>query len=153
METFSALLALCVGNSPVAGEFPIQRPVTRNFDVFFTTYCTHFCRIKICSVLFCSDVFFVLRLKTRLSKHWWDWCFETPSCPLWRHCNELAKILSLKHWKKLWWKTAIWIAQLGNQGGTWPKFHICFLNVLLLMPPSYGIGFITFDSPRGHIPK
>ena len=35
METFSALLALCVGNSPVPGEFPTQRPVTRSFDVFF----------------------------------------------------------------------------------------------------------------------
>ena len=34
METFSALLALCVGNSPVTGEFPAQRPVTRNLDVF-----------------------------------------------------------------------------------------------------------------------
>ena len=30
-----ALLALCVGNSPVTGEFPSQRPVTRSFDVFF----------------------------------------------------------------------------------------------------------------------
>ena len=35
METFSALLAICAGNSPVPGEFPTQRPVTRNFDVFF----------------------------------------------------------------------------------------------------------------------
>ena len=35
METFSALLAICVGNSPVPGEFPAQRPVTRSFDVFF----------------------------------------------------------------------------------------------------------------------
>ena len=35
METFSALLALCVGNSPVTGEFSAQRPVTRNFDIFF----------------------------------------------------------------------------------------------------------------------
>ena len=35
METFSALLALCAGNSPVTGEFPAQRPVTRSFDVFF----------------------------------------------------------------------------------------------------------------------
>ena len=31
----SALLALCAGNSPVAGEFPAQRPVTRNFAVLF----------------------------------------------------------------------------------------------------------------------
>ena len=26
---------LCVRNSPVNGEFPTQRPVTRSFDVFF----------------------------------------------------------------------------------------------------------------------
>ena len=31
MGTFSALLAV----SPVADEFPAQRPVTRSFDVFF----------------------------------------------------------------------------------------------------------------------
>ena len=35
METFSALLTLCAGNSPVTGEFPSRRPVTRSFDVFF----------------------------------------------------------------------------------------------------------------------
>ena len=35
METFSALLAFCAGNSPVTGEFPSQRPATRGFDVFF----------------------------------------------------------------------------------------------------------------------
>ena len=35
METFSALLAICAGNSPVPGEFHAQRPVTRSFDVFF----------------------------------------------------------------------------------------------------------------------
>ena len=35
METFSALLAHCAGNSPVTGEFPSQRTVTRRFDVFF----------------------------------------------------------------------------------------------------------------------
>ena len=35
IEIFSALLALCTGNSPVTGEFPSQRPVTRSFDVFF----------------------------------------------------------------------------------------------------------------------
>ena len=35
METFSTWLAICAGNSPVNGEFPTQRPVTRTFDVFF----------------------------------------------------------------------------------------------------------------------
>ena len=32
-ETSSASLALCVGNSPGAGEFPSQKPVTQSFDV------------------------------------------------------------------------------------------------------------------------
>ena len=35
MKAFSALLAICVGNSPVTGEFPLQKPATRSFDVFF----------------------------------------------------------------------------------------------------------------------
>ena len=35
METFSALLAICAGNSPTTGEFSAQRPVMQSFDVFF----------------------------------------------------------------------------------------------------------------------
>ena len=65
METFSALLAICAGNSPPSGEFPAQRPVTRS-----------------------SDVFFDLCLNKRLRKQSWGWWFETLSRPLWRHCNE-----------------------------------------------------------------
>ena len=53
METFSALLALCAGISPVTGEFPAQRPVTQSFDVF------HLC------------------LNKQLSKQSWGWWFET----------------------------------------------------------------------------
>ena len=65
METFSVLLAICAGNSPVTGEFLAQRPETRSFDVFFD-----------------------LRLHKRLSKQWWSWWFETLSRPLWRQCND-----------------------------------------------------------------
>ena len=65
MEPFSALLALCAGNSPVSGEFPAQRPVTRSFDVFFD-----------------------LRVNRRLSKQSWGWWFETLSYSLWRHRND-----------------------------------------------------------------
>ena len=61
----SALLAICAGNSPVIGEFPPQKPVTRSFDVFFD-------------------------LNKQLCNQWWGWWFETPSHPLWRHCNEFA---------------------------------------------------------------
>ena len=64
METFSALLALCVGNSPVTGEFPSKRSVTRSFEVFFD-----------------------LRLSKWLSiqpgRRW----FKTPWSTFWRHCN------------------------------------------------------------------
>ena len=35
METCSALLARCAGNSSVTGEFPSQRPGTRSFDLSF----------------------------------------------------------------------------------------------------------------------
>ena len=55
METCSALLTICAGNSPVTGEFPAQRPVTRSFDVFVD-----------------------LRLN-ELLKQWWGWWFESPS--------------------------------------------------------------------------
>ena len=34
METFSALLHLCEGNSPMTGENHSQRPVTPSFDIF-----------------------------------------------------------------------------------------------------------------------
>ena len=82
METFSALLAICAGNSPVPGEFPTQRPVTRSFDVCY------------------------LRLNKRLSKQWWGWWFETLSRPLWRHRNELDS--GNKVWNPVliyaWWQ-------------------------------------------------
>ena len=35
MESFSALLAICAGNSPITGEFPAQKPATWSFGVFF----------------------------------------------------------------------------------------------------------------------
>ena len=98
METFSVLLAICAGKSPVRSQYsssnlfiytpylPVhrteiissqnwkadgmhQRPVTRSFDVFFD-----------------------LRLNKRLSKQSWGWWFETLSCPLWRHCNGEAEL-------------------------------------------------------------
>ena len=64
METFCALLVLCARNSPVTGELPSQRPVTRSFAVFFD-----------------------LRLNKRLSKQSRRRWFETPLRSLWRHCN------------------------------------------------------------------
>ena len=65
METFSVLLAIWAGNSPVPGELNAQRPVTRSFDVFFD-----------------------LRLNKWLTEQSWGWWFEMLSRPLWRHCND-----------------------------------------------------------------
>ena len=79
METFSTLLALCVGNSPVTGEFPSQRPVMRSFEVSFD-----------------------LRLKKRLSKQSWGWWFETPSRSLRRQCN-----VHCTTYEKCWHKSKI----------------------------------------------
>ena len=68
IETFSALLALFAGNLSVTDEFHARRPVTRSLDVFFD-----------------------LRLNKRLSKQPRGWWFQTPSCSLWRHCDD-------EHW-------------------------------------------------------
>ena len=38
MEPISTLLALCVGNPPVTGGFPSQRPVTRSFYGFLNLH-------------------------------------------------------------------------------------------------------------------
>ena len=67
---FPRLLAICAGNSPVPGEFPTQRPVTRSFDVYFD-----------------------LRPEKRLSKQSWGWWFETLSHSLWRHRNGMIVCL------------------------------------------------------------
>ena len=89
MEIFSALLALCAGNSPVNGKFLAQRRVTQSFDVFFD-----------------------LRLNKWLSKQPWGWWFETPSWSLWRHCNDILnksdKILSYVMSVK---NTLIWLKE------------------------------------------
>ena len=39
--------------------------------------------------------FFYPRLNKRLSKQSWGWWFETPLCPLWRHCNMVSWQLSV----------------------------------------------------------
>ena len=72
MKTFSALLVICAGNSPVNGDFPAQRPVTWSFDVFFD-----------------------LHPNKQLNKQSWGWWFEAPSRPLWHQCN--ANVNCVKH--------------------------------------------------------
>ena len=95
MGTFSALLAICAGNSPVTGEFPAQRPVTRSFDVFFD-----------------------LCLNKRLSKQSWGWWFETPSLSLWRHCNGEEDSNPYEIWLALQLT-----GRLPNRQVTWTCWH------------------------------
>ena len=103
METFSALLALCAGNSLVTGELPSQRPETRNFDVLFD-----------------------LSLKKRLSKQSRRWWCETASHPLWRHCNEFKQ---KKYIFVINWNQSLYFKPYPNIWESWTKFiaqsHMC----------------------------
>ena len=58
----------CFCHLPVTGKFPSKRPVMQGFDAFFD-----------------------LHMNKWLSKQPWGWWFETPSCPLWRHCNDVSE--------------------------------------------------------------
>ena len=83
-ESFSALLALCMGNLPVTGEFPWRRQVTRSFDVFID-----------------------LRMNKGLSKQLWCRWFETPSPSLWRHCNAVYTF-SISYFAYALWSLYTW---------------------------------------------
>ena len=113
----SALLALCAGNSLAIGEFPSQRPLTRSFDVYFD-----------------------LRLNKRLSKLWWGWWFEAPSCQLWRPCNEqeINRMISNfeckrydKQYTIMHHRQYIWFLWLSHTSQTW-WHHDVDLNYFVL---------------------
>ena len=110
METSSALLAICAGKSPVTGEFPAQRPVTRSFDVFFD-----------------------LRLNKRLSKQSWGWWFETLSHPLWRHRNELlGPILRPVHVRDQRMKGLVFLNSLDPGKFEWNFRYVIFKQILVI---------------------
>ena len=98
MVTFSALLAICAGNSPAPGEFPAQRPVTRSFDVFFD-----------------------LHPNKRLSKQWWGWWFETPPCPLRRHRND-----NTSRWCRHTCDT-FWSISIENMYWVWTEYPMRYI--------------------------
>ena len=64
IETFSALLAICAGNSPVNSPHKGQWRGALMFS------------------LICVWIYWL--------KHSWGWWFETPSRQLWRHCNVIS---------------------------------------------------------------
>ena len=107
METFSALLAICAGNSQVPGEFPTQMPVTRSFDVYFDLHPNKWFR-----------------------KQWWGWWFETPSPPLWRNRDEKKRVLRgsdnklSAFWSKSYYSNQRWhILPLGPPEKKWAHFN------------------------------
>ena len=108
MEIFSALLAICAGNSPVPGEFPTQRPVTWSFDVYFD-----------------------LRPNKRLSKQSLGWWLETLSPPLWRHRNAfrywVSWAFSLTPWNLCYVRMTegITTSQLNSEHVTASFYHKC----------------------------
>ena len=122
-------------------EFPTQRPVTRSFDVFFD-----------------------LRPYKRLSKQLWGWWFETPSCPLWRHCNDFTE-LYLSMYKScgsnsscdltMWWFLPIETFHMKRQvklpSGICPNYtRITKCNVYTHMYSIPAILFMILYIPVGH---
>ena len=113
METFSESLAICAGNSPVTGEFRTQRPVTRNFDVFFD-----------------------LCLNGILSKQSWGWWFETLTLPLWRHCNDLTNgksgkcLVSSVDIDMGWYP---WLFVSSKQGNVIVSQDTCIFNISIVL--------------------
>ena len=79
METFSALLAFCAGNSPVPVNSP-HKGQWRGALMFFLVYA--------------------------LTNDWvnksWDWWSETPSRPLCRHSNAQGR--SIIFFFQIWWR-------------------------------------------------
>ena len=69
METFSELLAISAGNSPITGEFTAQ--MASNAELWY---------------------FFDLHLNEWLRKQSRGWCFQMPSRPLWRHSNDYENL-------------------------------------------------------------
>ena len=97
---FSALLAVCAGNSSVTGEFTAQRPVTWRVDIFFD-----------------------LHLSKRLSKQSGVWWFDTPSQQLWRHYN-VSMFISLRIWLRSWFRFTTTVPILLTLGTQWRIRHI-----------------------------
>ena len=91
METFSTLLALCEKNSPVTGEFPSQRPVTRSFGVFL-----RYAEIT---------PLYMIRIHRLLVTHWvlWPPNYKNETADLWYWiCKHWLKALM---YKETWWHT------------------------------------------------
>ena len=102
METFSALLALCAGNSPINGEFPSQRSVTRSFAVFFD-----------------------LRLNKWSTKQSICRWFVTPSHSLCRPCNDVYRFCLLADIRSIIWRTGYtWTVQMSLRlfQMPWPSY-------------------------------
>ena len=130
MQIFSAVLAICVGNSPVTGEFPTQRLAMRSFDVFFD-----------------------LRLNKLLSKQLWGWWFEMLSCSLWRHCNacvwgnQSSEINNIAGFYTLNWRTS----RYDSGQGTWTDVILKWSQVarrtshlVNFLMAYWGIGILYF---------
>ena len=110
METFSALLALCAGNSPITGEFPSQRSVTRSFDVFFD-----------------------LRLNKQLNKQTRRRRFETTSRSSW--CHNSVKCWAMRVYGEYWGWRCLALAKEDSTVLRWEYFSetlfSCSLHCLI----------------------
>ena len=105
------------GKSPVTGEFPSHRPVTRSFDVFFD-----------------------LRLNKRLSKQSRRRWFGTPSRSSWRHCNvvpnsdPVIRAAVGSFGVQCVTLVQFWIGEIGGFRALWKKWPQIWHTVLPWLP-------------------
>ena len=125
METFSTLLPLCAGKSPIpGGELPAQRQVTLGFGVP-------------------SD----MHLNERLSKQWWGCCFNTPSRQLWRCCNACGRSTTVECRAPFQYNAHFLPYRhphLTEKTVVRPPYVYVEISMLLIWVPSNGIFILTW---------
>ena len=150
MEPFSALLAFCVGNSPVPGEFPIQRPATLSFDVFFDLRpnnngeagdlrrnCTHYDVIVMTSThdedRVCWNKIVPMRYKIFVFRFHMDTFSQVIVCQTTGNINQMnhqKKVIPFKWQVKFCVTEAIWkVIKTFVHLNYHPYFYICVGNL------------------------
>ena len=82
-----------------------------------------------------ADIFFDLSLNKRLSKQSWGWCFETPSCPLWRQCSV--------------WDVEMILGILNGSHAIGPQLFVNFLSHDVQCHLSYASMVVIYG--KGHV--
>ena len=125
METFSLLLALCVGNSPVTCEPPSQMPVTQSFDVFFDLHLN--------------------RWLSKQSRRWW---FEMASHSQWLHCNDVLLFVTQLMTFCRNWVNIMHVNILAYRGCHYNHKCAIFQNIIVIDILAFPVSLTSVESHK-----